>query len=160
MTHPQTAPLKLLLHLFLTSIATHLKKSVSCSVMSNPLRLHGISQARILEWVAIPFSKGSSLPRNQTQVGLLHYRQILNWLTHQGSPTWSFRWTNFPTLLLWLQVVSSYLVGKRESSAQWELWPTEPGTQGVMSLMVTFQRVNSSVLEKHIPGSDVGRLRF
>ena len=29
---------------------------------------HGILQARILEWVAIPFSRGSSWPRDQTQV--------------------------------------------------------------------------------------------
>ena len=28
--------------------------------------LHGILQARILEWVAIPFSRGSSWPRDQT----------------------------------------------------------------------------------------------
>ena len=30
--------------------------------------IHGILQARILEWVAIPFSRGSSQPRDQTQV--------------------------------------------------------------------------------------------
>ena len=30
--------------------------------------VHGILQARILEWVAIPFSKRSSRPRDQTQV--------------------------------------------------------------------------------------------
>jgi len=30
--------------------------------------LHGILQARILEWVAFPFSRGSSQPRGQTQV--------------------------------------------------------------------------------------------
>ena len=30
--------------------------------------VHGISQARILKWVAIPFSRGSSGPRDQTQV--------------------------------------------------------------------------------------------
>ena len=29
--------------------------------------VHGILQARILEWVAIPFSRGSSQPRDQTQ---------------------------------------------------------------------------------------------
>ena len=29
---------------------------------------HGILQARILEWVAVPFSRGSSQPRDQTQV--------------------------------------------------------------------------------------------
>ena len=30
--------------------------------------VHGILQARILEWVSIPFSKGSSQPRDQTQL--------------------------------------------------------------------------------------------
>ena len=30
--------------------------------------VHGILQARILEWAAIPFSRGSSRPRDQTQV--------------------------------------------------------------------------------------------
>ena len=31
--------------------------------------VHGILQARILEWIAIPFSRGSSRPRDQTRVG-------------------------------------------------------------------------------------------
>jgi len=30
--------------------------------------VHGVLQARILEWVTIPFSRGSSLPRDETQV--------------------------------------------------------------------------------------------
>ena len=30
--------------------------------------VHGILQARILEWIAIPFSRGSSQPRDQTLV--------------------------------------------------------------------------------------------
>ena len=30
--------------------------------------VHGISQARILEWVAMPSSRGSSQPRGRTQV--------------------------------------------------------------------------------------------
>ena len=30
--------------------------------------VHGTHQAKILEWVAFPFSKGSSQPRDQTQV--------------------------------------------------------------------------------------------
>ena len=32
---------------------------------------HGILQARILEWIAFPFSRGSSQPRGQTQVSLI-----------------------------------------------------------------------------------------
>ena len=33
--------------------------------------IHGIPQARILEWVAIPFSRGSSLPGDRTQVSCI-----------------------------------------------------------------------------------------
>ena len=52
---------------------------------------HGILQARILEWVIISFSRGSSQPRDQTwgswiAGGLLHCRRLLYWLSHQGSP--------------------------------------------------------------------------
>jgi len=41
----------------------------------------GILQARILEWVAMPSSRGSSQPRNQN-TDLLHYRRILYCLSH------------------------------------------------------------------------------
>ena len=37
--------------------------------------VHGILQARILEWVAMPSSKGSSQPRDQTYVSCLQHRQ-------------------------------------------------------------------------------------
>ena len=37
-----------------------------CSLPGSSVR--GILQARLLEWVAIPFSRGSSRPRDQTQV--------------------------------------------------------------------------------------------
>ena len=33
--------------------------------------VHGILQARILEWVAIPFSRGSSQPRDRTLVSYI-----------------------------------------------------------------------------------------
>ena len=43
------------------------------------LLAHEILQARMLEWVAIPFSKGSSGPRGQTRVSYSFFlgRQIL-----------------------------------------------------------------------------------
>ena len=49
-------------------------ESESCSVVSDSLQprglytVHGILQARILEWVAFPFSRGSSQSRDWTQV--------------------------------------------------------------------------------------------
>ena len=42
---------------------------VDCSLLGSSV--HGILQARILEWVAIPFSRGSSQPRYQTQVSCI-----------------------------------------------------------------------------------------
>ena len=42
----------------------------SCLTLGDPMdyTVHGILQARILEWVAFLFSRGSSQPREQTQV--------------------------------------------------------------------------------------------
>jgi len=48
--------------------------------------VHGILQARILEWVAIPFSRKEIFPTQGSNPGLPHSRQILYWLSHQGSP--------------------------------------------------------------------------
>ena len=41
---------------------------------------------RTLEWVAFPFSSGSSPPMNRTKVSFLHCRRILYPLSCQGSP--------------------------------------------------------------------------
>ena len=43
-----------------------------CPTLCDPTdyTVHRILQARILEWVAFPFSRGSSQPRDQTQVSL------------------------------------------------------------------------------------------
>ena len=53
-----------------------------CSPAGSSVR--GISQARILEWVATSFSRRSSQPRDQTQVSL-HCRWVLYHLSHKGS---------------------------------------------------------------------------
>ena len=44
--------------------------------------VHGILQARILQWVTVPFPKGSSRPRDQALQDLLHCRQILYCLSN------------------------------------------------------------------------------
>ena len=66
---------------------------VSRSVVSNSLwpldysppvsSVHGISQARILEWVTIPFSRGSSWPRNRTWVSCIASRFFTIWATRE-----------------------------------------------------------------------------
>ena len=58
-----------------------------CLTLCDPIdyTVHGIFQARILEWVAVPFSRGSSQPGGSNW-GFLHCRQILYHLNYQGSP--------------------------------------------------------------------------
>ena len=46
--------------------------------------VHGILQARILEWVAFPFSRGSSQPRDQTQVSRIAGRFFTIWATREA----------------------------------------------------------------------------
>ena len=49
------------------------KVSQSCPTLCNPVRcaVHGILQARILEWAAIAVSRGSSQPRDRTWVSCI-----------------------------------------------------------------------------------------
>ena len=46
--------------------------------------VHGILQARILEWVAFPFSRGSSQPRDQIQVSHIAGEFFTSWATRQA----------------------------------------------------------------------------
>ena len=49
--------------------------------------IHGISQARILEWVAISFSRWSSQPRDRTCVSYIGRRVLYHWTTWEALPT-------------------------------------------------------------------------
>ena len=65
-----------------------------CQIVCNPMdcsppgsTVHGILQARILEWIALPFSKGSFWPRDQTQVSCIAGIFSTVWAT--GEAHWS-----------------------------------------------------------------------
>ena len=51
-----------------TENSVQVKAAQSCPTLCGPMDciVHGILQARILEWVAFPFPRGSSQPRGQT----------------------------------------------------------------------------------------------
>ena len=66
----------------------------SYSVVSTSLWPHGYSdqvifQARILEWVAIPFSRESSQPRDRTQVSCIADAFFTSWATREAQEYWS-----------------------------------------------------------------------
>ena len=46
--------------------------------------VHGVFQVRILEWIAISFSRGSSQPRNWTQVSCIAGRFSTYWTMREG----------------------------------------------------------------------------
>ena len=75
----------------------HLKVKVtqSCPVLWDCMAytVHGILQARIPDWAAVLSSRGSSQPRDQTQVSCSVGRFFTSWATREAHITWShFRW--------------------------------------------------------------------
>ena len=74
----------------------------SCLTLCDPtdyslpgFSVHGILQARIPEWIVIPFSRGSSQPRDRTQVSCIAGRFFTVWATgktNQGSNPTPLHW--------------------------------------------------------------------
>ena len=75
----------------------------SCPTLRNPMdcsppgsSVHGILQARILEWVAIPFFRGSSQPRGRTRVSHI----VDRFFTVRA--TWEAPKVPYPSLTKWV----------------------------------------------------------
>ena len=88
--------------------------------------VHGIFQARILEWIAISFSRGSSRPRNQTQVSCIAGRCDL-WgppkfqtglieCGHVGSTPWWMTESHINTKPLWEETTSTQVSKNTQKS--------------------------------------------
>ena len=78
----------------LTSLHDCWKNHESRSAVSNylwphGLTVHGILQTRILEWLAFPFSGGSSQPRDWTQVSHIGGGFFTSWATREAQEYWS-----------------------------------------------------------------------
>ena len=69
-------------------VVTKVKVVQLCPTLCDPMdyTVHGILQAKVLEWVAFPFSRGSSTTQGSNPA-LPHYRRILYQLSHNGSNT-------------------------------------------------------------------------
>ena len=80
----------------------------SCPTLCDPMdcsppgsSIHGVSQAGVLEWVAIPFSRASSQPRDWTWVSHTAGRFFTIWATREGDgffTVWDTKWE----VALWL----------------------------------------------------------
>ena len=69
---------------------------MDCSLPGSTV--HGISQARILEWVAISSSRGSSQPRDQSYVSCIGRKILYHWAAQEAHHFWGL-YSNIPKAL-------------------------------------------------------------
>ena len=106
-----------------TKVKSESKVAQSCPTLSDLMdcslpgsSVHGISKARILEWVAISFSRGSSQARDQTQVSYIAVRLFATEPPEKPlSKTWAhmkthislrwklYKWINFQSIYFFSQ---------------------------------------------------------
>ena len=69
--------------------SSEVKVIQSCTILCDPMdyTVHGILQARILKWVAFPFSRGPSQPRDWIKLSGIAGRFFTNWATREA---WMF----------------------------------------------------------------------
>ena len=72
----------------MTEVILKVKVAQLCLTFCDPIdyTVLGILQARILEWVAFPFSRGGSQSRDRTQVSCIEGKFFTSWATRE---TWS-----------------------------------------------------------------------
>ena len=98
--------------------------SVCCSVVSNSLWPHGmpgssvlgILQARILEWVAIPVSRGSSRSRDRTPIFCIAARFFTIWATRQAH---IYTMEYYSAIKEWNDTTCSNMDGPTEYYTKW-----------------------------------------
>ena len=127
----------------------------SCLTLLHPMdcslpdsSVHGILQARILEWVAIPFSRRFSWSRDQTQVSCTAGRFFTVWSTGLSTPNstarasiqihLSLRESGYAWSWLDLGKSSEKVMAPHSSTLAWKIpWIEEPGRlQSMGSLRV------------------------
>ena len=68
----------------LSSLICFKWKLLSCVwLFVTPWTVYGILQARLLEWVVFPITRGSSQPRDRTQVSCIAARFFTSWATRE-----------------------------------------------------------------------------
>ena len=84
---------------------SEVKVSQSSPTLCNPKNytVHGILQARILEWVTLPFSRGSSQPRDRTQVSCIAGGFFTNWAIREAAQFKAFMYISGRIFCIWLK---------------------------------------------------------
>ena len=136
-------------HFLIMSLGRWVKVAQSCLTLWDPMdyTVHGILQARILEWVAYHFSSRSSRPRNQTQVfhiagGFFSNGAIRKTREEMGRPLYYYSWpkTSQASLGLWLRAG----LCTSSSQAECQLGCRKPGLPANISTKLLSDSIQSS----------------
>ena len=111
----------------ITKSCATLCNSMDCSLPGSSV--HGISQARIPEWVAISFARGSSWLRDWTYISCTGMQSPCVLLSHQGSPCSCYK----------------YLLGTRSLRSSWLLFVMK---SSIIFLVYRFTSLLSAQLNK------------
>ena len=83
-------------HTILIIVKVKMLVAQSCLSLCDPMNcslsgssVYAILQAKILEWIAIPFSRGSSLPKDQTLISCIADRFFTIWATREAPIGWN-----------------------------------------------------------------------
>ena len=105
-----------------------------------------ILQSRILEWVGFPFSRGSSQPRDQTQVSHVAGRFFTSWATREAQESWS----GYPISSSWIFLIQEWNQGLQHCR-QADSLPTElsvkppPPAKKKKKCSCEFKAIHSSI---------------
>ena len=122
-----------------------LNDPMNCSLPGSSV--HGILQARILEWVAIPFSRGSSWSRDQTCATCIGGQIIYHWATREARAyPWPFPKSREAALLFHFITQESWDEALNSHSKHMPEPRSEPKTYMIYNLWVLAE---SSMLLKN-----------
>ena len=92
---------------------------MDCSLSGSSV--HGIFQARVLEWIAISFFRGSSRPRNRTRVSHIAGRLFTVWATREAWKKYNVKINAFSSLTV-LDALGGPIHNQSHSSVLYTCW--------------------------------------
>ena len=101
-------------HLTLSCVCACAELLQSCLTLRDPSPVYGILQAGILQWAAVPFSRGSSQPRDWN----LHLLCLLHWHARSlpPAPPWILK-------VMWIFLITSWDLGIIVNlNIRWKWW--------------------------------------